>query len=606
MKLRVWCSFPLMLAVAVAVPAQVQVVNPPPWWMVSDNNTVSVAWEFATGPTVGTAVAPTQQVAPPWFQGAPWQFTGNLQWIPSLSTRSGVIALSASGVGRLAAAVDNDPRIDWVKVFWMQSEYQRSSSVGVTSRLIEPNNTKLRNIEERVEQLASGWERLTLSAEIFPQPDTEVYEFSFNNLAGATQAVDMTYGTTRCVPKETMEGGEALGMPTGFQVDVETLTGNSRCVGVCFTSFGGRSRYWVSAAGQSPGSPHQLYEIDVNGSLIASHNQPTTVGNPSLVGMRDLAVGAAGRLIYGGMDNAPGQPLVFVFDVQTRQFLPGSTITLQSPVGVTPRALAFQPDGNLGQGTLWTSDHGGAVHEFALNGQLLRTVSSSGATQIRAAAYDPIWGRLYWFARAGSADPRNIRVVGTEFDLATLSPTGVGFYGDLNVGGVASPGGVAGGLELYRRPTGEVRLLCLSQAGPGGRDTIYELAGVFDYGHSCAGGIGMNGIPYQQNGNWQVTLRGVPRATVASLNLGFSKTMFGGVPLPIELDAYGLPRCAVLASLDVSAGVAVVSGGSAAITIPLPLSPALYYSRAYWQWITLDPSAPGSMVLSRGGQTVIY
>jgi hypothetical protein len=227
------------------------------------------------------------------------------------------------------------------------------------------------------------------------------------------------------------------------------------------------------------------------------------------------------------------------------------------------------------------------------------------------AACDATRNRLWWFGQAGGSRP-GTAVVGIEFDPVTKAPTGTEFIGDLSVPGHPSqpPGGLAGGLEFYLR-NGEPTLLCLAQARS---DTVYEIGGSFAFGSNCSGGsgkvpaIGMAGAPWTGNAGWRVTLAGVAGATHGILQLGASKSVFQGNPLPLALDPMGLPGCSLLASLDAFVGAAAVTGGAASVPVPVPQDAALRHARVFWQWIVVDPGVanPLKLTLSGGGQTILY
>ena len=103
--------------------------NPPPWWRVQDNVTVSLAWDFS-GPA---PLSPTLVVAPAWYNPAVTQAlpTGPLQIIPVLNGHTNVLGLVGNGTAqsaRLDLTVDNDPHLNWIKIFWFQFDVFEGTS----------------------------------------------------------------------------------------------------------------------------------------------------------------------------------------------------------------------------------------------------------------------------------------------------------------------------------------------------------------------------------------------------------------------------------------------------------------------------------------------
>ncbi|HET6201345.1 MAG TPA: hypothetical protein VFI25_00935 [Planctomycetota bacterium] len=58
----------------------------------------------------------------------------------------------------------------------------------------------------------------------------------------------------------------------------------------------------------------------------------------------------------------------------------------------------------------------------------------------------------------------------------------------------------------------------------------------------------------------------------------------------LDLGFLGLPGCTLLASLDAIVPMAPASGGSFALTVPLPATPVLIGATAYTQGLLLSPS----------------
>ena len=402
-----------------------------------------------------------------------------------------------------------------------------------------------------------------------------------------------------------------LGRPTGLRIDVQSRTGNAGCVGVCRSVDGaGSVRFWVSARAPqaTPGTPHKLYEFDGAGALAATHDQPTTWGQPSQWGMRDLAFD--GTHVYGGEEaDGNGTFTVHAFNVVTRSWDVGRDVRVNGLPVTVLRALAYNPRSD----TFVTSDLGGAAYEFDRAGVVRGVHYATGALFMYGAGYDAVEDRYVWFSQLGDRDPtRDVGVVGVSFDPALARPDGIAFWGDLAVapepGQLRTPlGGHAGGFEVYRLASGERRFLCLAQ---GASDTVYELDGSFAYGTSCVGGsgavarTGMLGEPFLGNRGWIVTVESADTAIAGLLFLGSHRFDF-------DVSHTGLLGCRLLLDptrllLDVAP--ATITGGVGAALVPLPVLPELSYASSFWQWVVVDPlvSNPVGMTLSRGGATVWY
>jgi hypothetical protein len=78
--------------------------------------------------------------------------------------------------------------------------------------------------------------------------------------------------------------------------------------------------------------------------------------------------------------------------------------------------------------------------------------------------------------------------------------------------------------------------------------------------------------------------------SVGVMLLGFSNQNSNGVPLPLDLGAFGLPGCDLRVALDQST-LLLGSGGQATYTLPIPDDPALRGLPFYNQVVSLDPGA---------------
>jgi len=76
-----------------------------------------------------------------------------------------------------------------------------------------------------------------------------------------------------------------------------------------------------------------------------------------------------------------------------------------------------------------------------------------------------------------------------------------------------------------------------------------------------------------------------------------------GIPLPIALDAIGMPGCSLLVSQDAVAFAANV-GGTATATFYLPTAPSLAGLQVHFQGAAYEPGANALSVVVSNGLTL--
>jgi len=601
------------LALGSTLAAQQGPSNPPPWWFANDNNTVTVGWEFNVPFASGQPIAPTFENGPNWYTGSTIRASSQIGWQGTLTNHFGVLATTSQAAVQVEADIANDPRPNWIKVMWLQYDvYTDGGRIEESEIAPDLANYLRHNVAVDESPLGQNWSRVTVDAVLKPQPVGEEFLWEFAPSQGLA-ALDNIYVSTRCIPTDNeMPDGEAMGEPTGVSVDDTAATGNDAARGCAYhRNTAGQELFWVSATAQTGVTRHEFYGFDANtGALVASLSQNLSVVD-SATGLLDLATverGAPSRdRIYGVFRNGQGLPELRAFDPNSQTWDTAGQFAVTALAGIVPRGLAFNPDGNLGAGTLWITDGAGNAHEVTLQGLLLRS-TPTGLADISGAGYDPIRGSLYFFSRDGSANPTPVTAVGTVFDVATLQPTGERFYGDLNVN-AARTGGRSLGFDFFRRPGPRFpRMVCLAD-DTAGSDILYELGATYRFGFSCFGNISMNSsVPWLGNPSWGVTTTGAPPQSLGFLYAGFSKTMApGGTPLPLILANVGLPECAVLQSTELTLGAAAVGpGGSATLNVPLPVNPALSYTPVHFQWVYVGTDVPGGLASSPAGKTVLY
>lgn len=371
-------------------------------------------------------------------------------------------------------------------------------------------------------------------------------------------------------------------------------TGFNGILGCCRDRFG---HYWVTSRRDvsKTGTKHMLFEIFFDATTktwkVNAYPQPAGV-QTSAWGIRDLAYDGVLH-IYGGAENAFTNSTVFAFNVVTKKW--DSLQNWKAPAAVgTTRALAFDPNGNGGKGSMWTANWSSAVYEFDRTGKVLRTTSSLHPSTY-GAAYDPVRKTVWFYGQRLTATNSTIRVAATEMSTATLKPTGNKLIGDLGIPGTV-PGGIAGGLDFYVK-NGNPVLLLLTQATS---DTIYEIYGRFNYGTSSGGEIFMNGTyPLTGNASFKFNLRGAT-GSLALLMLGTKK-----VDIPLAIAGFRAGSRLHVAPPFILMSAAITSG-TAVFPVPIPNDPSLKKASTFWQAVEINPSSASVLGLSKGGETVLY
>ncbi|MBL8755958.1 MAG: hypothetical protein JNK15_21865 [Planctomycetes bacterium] len=608
--------------------------DPPPWWGKADNQTVSLYWNFDTGLT------PTFAVVPAWYNPAVTVFanSGPLSLIPAVSGNA--LGILGNGTTRAASAdltVDNDPYPDWIKIFWFQFDVLEGTSGSVVSEIEKSLGYDRAIVAEKSASLGNGWDRVTVQAQLVPQPDDEGIDWSFLS-TGASVAIDNLFVNSKCVKPGPDETGDAMGDVENRQ-DVSAALGGARARGVAVTQVPGGAlarTYWVSKSGSGSGTNHELVRLDLSGP------SPIAIGSTVLAASTTTVPQGPGDLAVETTTNAAGvitQQIVWALidlratgGVLTLQGVDAATGTSQllpipafPSVAVVPAltqtlGLTYDPHGNGGLGSFWISfnDAGGTgrMREFARsNGAPLETHSiPSGCAGL---AYDDTLGNFYGFSNTPLPTPQGqIQVNGFEWSGYDFQPTGNRFCGDLTLG-FGQRGGQATGLEVYRRRVpGQLRapltMACVAttDAGtPAETQWIYELSGPFGFGYSVLGRCGMNNGPaFVNTPNFEVTLDGVPNSLFALLFVGFSNSTSAIGPLPFDLQPLlGWEESILSVSPDVSSPLLLpTTTGRFVQPVPIPNNPALGYAPIYFQWLVLDSSITGFFAMTQAGKTVIY
>jgi hypothetical protein len=648
----------LLAAAVLAAAAAAQLPKPvdgPPWWGVSDNDTVSIYWDFNNG--LSPFLHHPNSVVPPWyvFPNPPddgFTHPAPIGWLPAVTNHTGCIGFTGTGTplsAVLSLVVDNDPRVNWIKVFFVQVDTTDSATEKVVSAIREVlGQYKRVSLSDSTVPIGSGWSRVTINAELLPQPDWEAMDFTLTELGLGTVAIDNLFVSSKCVAPPPDEKGDALsdvdaGQPR-LLLQPPANTTRFEAVAVTENALGGRS-YWVSTtAAPTPGATHQVLRLAPNGSTAST----TTVGAFSatvplgLTGLTVERVNPAQSFVYGVRDARllNGNVEIVAIDANTGAVSP-TVVSLQTTALPLPPAphrfgLTFFPPGNTGAGSFWLIDNQdqvglvGSAYEFARNGAPLASTAAGGSLfnrlprQVVGSGYDELTGMLYFMSAEPRQTPLGItRTNGLEFSAYDYQPTGVQFFGDLTIADPVGPGGAATAMNVYRRHdpnpalNGAWRAACIVVAGPPGNQQqfLYELKGPFRFGWNLLGRCGMSGgPPMRGTTNFQVTLTGVPHANFAVLYAGFSNTVFGTFSLPLNLGPgsgnvgiAGLEESNISVSLDLSSVLLPVTNGSVAYTVPLlPAGVGPANVPLFFQWVVFDPSTPFGLATSQCGKTLIF
>lgn len=438
-----------------------------------------------------------------------------------------------------------------------------------------------------------------------------------SSLAG--QVLPTTNGLNKYMPKNEPTGTGGTGEWKDAQNNVTHFLDAQALIATAMasTAYNGllgiardgiKGHYWISARRDTTNliNPHKLFELDRNGKFVKAYDQPAaTLG--SAWGIRDLAVGIGGNgmYIYGGAENSVTGNKVFAFNVITGLW--DATADWVAPAAplTTIRALAYDPNGNNGQGSMYAADFSSTIIEFSRTGAILRQIAAGingvpTAHTSYGAAYDPDHKVVWFFGQGGSTNTNSL-VTGFELDTTrpNLIATGTVFFSDQTLAHtVPNLGGIAGGLAFYKRQNGDPILLCLHQASS---DSLIEIYGRFENRASTSGGrIGMDfGGSYVGNGSWRIRLDSTAQSAalyfaIRNWNIDFTIAGFApGSRLLLDPTAIFLPLT----------GFMPVTGGLAAAPIAIPADPTIQGIGLFFQWVEVP--AAGQPRLSSGGGTVI-
>jgi hypothetical protein len=187
-----------------------------------------------------------------------------------------------------------------------------------------------------------------------------------------------------------------------IDIDIQAYNGDTRCLGGDFDG----TYYWVSG-GNSGVTPYKLYKHALDGTLIASYDQPSQA--TTTWGIRDLAFD--GTYIYGGSEDG-----FYKFDPATGTF----TTLFTGNLGLTCiRALCYYPV----TGNFLASNWATGIVEFNKNGTIITThTAPAGLAGMYGLAYDSWNDKLWIFDQSGTPATTFF-----EYDLSTNALTGLSY-----------------------------------------------------------------------------------------------------------------------------------------------------------------------------------
>lgn len=602
--------------------------NPPPWWGIQDNVTVSLSWTFPTAfPNGQPDPIPNFAITPTWYNNpAPWTASNNLVWIPNLGGQQGVAGLVGNGTATLDLFVDNDPHLDWVKIFWFQYDTFEGASGEITNTIKESLSDYGRAaVTERTRSLGGGWERTTVSAELIPQPNDEEIDFVLIESLGATIGIDNLHVSSKCVKPRPDEDGEPLGKVMSF-TDLTASTGgrHARAIAVTRGTIASPGRkLWAAVDGTTPTQPIEILQLNVLGQPTGTTTALPATAVQAPLGPMDMTVerirlgaNTFQEWIYVLVDrrNVGLGIRIEALDANTNGTLVANQglQLLLTPFASNQRmSLTFDPSGDNGAGTFWVAGQLGAAGGWRAIEFDRAGVPTAGANFIDVPsntvgmAYDETLGNFYTFSADPIINPNGVAIQtnGSEISAFDGLETGVKFCGDLTQQAVGGPpGGIASSMTMYRTFGGinsEIRFVCVADVGQ--TQYVYELAGPYRYGYSRFGTCGMQNGPPFLNGTFDITLSGVPNSLFAVMFLGA-----GSANIPLSPGIQAEAVASILPPLGDTGFLAPVSPGEFAFSFALPATPTLSYTETFFQWVVLDSTAPGFLGFSQAGKTVIY
>lgn len=224
------------------------------------------------------------------------------------------------------------------------------------------------------------------------------------------------------------DGG--LGSPFG-SFELDSQTGNNGQLGL--ERLGGE--FFVSSRGVGALPPHLVYVFGASGNLVRSFQQPAGT-SASFWGLRDLT--SDGTNLFGGDETQ-----VYGFDPQgvavTQALAANGPRSLGNFTNSAAhvlvgafRGLAFDRNGNGGNGSFWVASYSSPLVEMSLSGAVLRQFPNNSSWSIYGIAIDAVANSLWIYSQPSAGDV-------VEISRTTGAPTGRKF----------AAAGIEGGLTIW-------------------------------------------------------------------------------------------------------------------------------------------------------------
>jgi hypothetical protein len=255
---------------------------------------------------------------------------------------------------------------------------------------------------------------------------------------------------------------DVLGDVVAGPYDVEAATGDNRILGVEVAW----DHLWVSGSGNSAAPSPQagrIYKFSLTGTLVATYNQVTNSPATAYWHGRDGASDEANNLLYFGAES--GELTEYTYNPTTGGVTYSRTIWL--PLASAVRALVRNPN----NGHFFTIDFSGPVYEFTIDPPTIVNTFSGLGLSVYGAAWDTVNNTMWVWSQNGPAgNPANQRVRATEYNPATMQPTGRSFHGVVHPPTAPSTqNNIAGGADImcnHPANPGRLSLVTVHQGTP--------------------------------------------------------------------------------------------------------------------------------------------
>ncbi len=207
------------------------------------------------------------------------------------------------------------------------------------------------------------------------------------------------------------------------EAQLQAATGNNGHLGIQYVA--GGDFYWGSSRDTAGGN--RVYKFDSMGALLPGQDFTQIAGASSDAwGYRDLA--SDGEFLYGGWGGG----------IARHDIANGANPTMVCPGGGpngTWRALAYDPDGDQGRGSLWSASFASGLVEVSItNCAILNSFTNLDGWSLYGLAMDPCDPNMLW----GYSSPNQGEVV--QIDKTTGRQTGLAYFPTCVPGTAVLPG----------------------------------------------------------------------------------------------------------------------------------------------------------------------